>query len=77
MIDPNPKGDVWIFAEQEDGVLSDVPLELCSKARRLADQLGVKLGAVLAGKDTPSPQPLSPATGERGRGEGIANWPTG
>ena len=48
---PNPKGDVWIFAEQEDGVLNDVPLELCSKARHLADQLGVKLGAVLAGKD--------------------------
>src|ERR1017187_9285683 len=51
MIEPNPKGDVWIFAEQEDGALHDVPLELCSKARELADTLGVKLAAVLLGKD--------------------------
>ncbi len=50
MIEPNPKGEVWIFAEQEHGQLSDVPLELCSKARDLADRLGVQLAAVLAGK---------------------------
>jgi electron transfer flavoprotein alpha subunit len=60
MIEPNPKGDVWIFAEQEDGVLNDVPLELCSKARHLADQLGVKLGAVLAvGGAQKGPVPFS------------------
>ena len=51
MIDVNPKGDVWIFAEQEQGTLSDVPMELCSKARHLADTLKVKLSAVLLGKD--------------------------
>ncbi len=49
MIEPNPKGDVWLFAEQEDEHLSDTSLELCGKARQLADQLGVKVGAVLAG----------------------------
>ncbi len=51
MIDPNPSGDVWIFAEQEHGALHDVPLELCSKARTLADRLNVKLSAVLMGRD--------------------------
>jgi electron transfer flavoprotein alpha subunit len=49
MIDPNPQGEVWVFAEQEDERLSDVSLELCGKARQLADRLGVKMGAVLAG----------------------------
>ena len=37
---------VWVFAEQEDESLNDVSLELCTKARELADQLGVKMGAV-------------------------------
>ena len=45
----NPQGEVWIFAEQEDGKLHDVALELCGKARELADKLGVKVGAVLPG----------------------------
>jgi electron transfer flavoprotein alpha subunit len=49
MIEPNRQGDVWVFAEQEDGHLSEVSLELCSKARELADRLGVSMGAVLAG----------------------------
>jgi len=49
MIDPNRKGAVWIFAEQEDERLCDVSLELCSKARELADRLGVPMAAVLAG----------------------------
>ena len=43
------KGEVWVFAEQEDGVLGDVPRELLGKGRELADRLGVKLAAVLAG----------------------------
>ena len=43
------KGEVWVFAEQEDGVLSDVPRELLGKGRELADKLGVKLAAVLLG----------------------------
>jgi electron transfer flavoprotein alpha subunit len=49
MIEKNPQGEVWIFAEQEDGTLSDVPLELLSKGRELADTLGVDLAALLLG----------------------------
>lgn len=49
MIETNRKGEVWVFAEQEDERLSDVSLELCGKARELADRLGVRTGAVLAG----------------------------
>ena len=51
MIEPNRKGEVWVFAEQEDGSLHDVSLELCGKARDLADRLGVKTGAILPGSD--------------------------
>jgi electron transfer flavoprotein alpha subunit len=51
MIPVNREGEVWVFAEQEDGVLNDVALELCGKARQLADELGVQVGAVLAGHD--------------------------
>ena len=49
MIDVNRKGEVWVFAEQEDGSLHDVVLELCGKARELADRLGVAVGVVLPG----------------------------
>lgn len=49
MIEPNRKGEVWIYAEQEDEHLSDTSVEMCSKARELADQLGVGVGAVLVG----------------------------
>ena len=45
----NTKGEVWVFAEQEEGRLSEVPFELLGKARELADALGVKVGAVLMG----------------------------
>ncbi len=50
MIRVNRQGEVWVFAEQEDGVLNDISLELCGKARQLADELGVQVGAVLPGK---------------------------
>jgi len=49
MIEVNPQGEVWIYAEQEDEHLSDTSLELCGKARQLADELGVNVAAVLAG----------------------------
>ncbi len=49
MTGPNRQGEVWVFAEQEDQSLHDVALELCGKARDLADHLGVKTGAVLPG----------------------------
>lgn len=44
-------GEVWVFAEQEEGRLSEVPFELLGKARELADKLGVKVGAALLGED--------------------------
>jgi electron transfer flavoprotein alpha subunit len=50
-MEPNRQGEVWIYAEQEDGSLSEVVLELCGKARELADRLGVKTGAVLPGSN--------------------------
>jgi electron transfer flavoprotein alpha subunit len=49
MISVNKEGEVWIFAEQHNGRLEDTPLELMSKARHLADTLGVKLAAALLG----------------------------
>ncbi len=49
MIEVNRQGDVWVFAEQEDGALHDVSLELVGKARELADRLGVQVSAVLPG----------------------------
>ncbi len=49
MLDKNTQGEVWVFAEQEDGRLSEVGLELLSKGRELAGRLGVKLACVLLG----------------------------
>ena len=43
------KGEVWVFAEQEEGKLADIAFELLGKARELADKLGVKVGAALLG----------------------------
>jgi len=51
MIEVNRDGEVWVFAEQEDGQLSEVPLELMSKGRELAETLGVPLAAVLLAAD--------------------------
>ncbi len=49
MIEPNRKGEVWVFAEQEDEHISDMSLEICGKARELADRLEVPMAAVLPG----------------------------
>jgi len=51
MTELNRQGEVWVFAEQESGKLSDVPLELMGKGRELADKLGVPMAAVLVGKN--------------------------
>ena len=51
MIEVNKQGEVWVFAEQEEGHISDVPLELLSKGRELADQLNVPLGVMLLGHE--------------------------
>lgn len=52
MITCNRNGQVWIFAEQQDGQLNEVSLELLSKAGDLGQRLGVPVGAVLPGKDS-------------------------
>lgn len=49
MIEVNREGEVWVFGEQHGGQLEDTPIELMSKARHLADTLGVKLAAVVLG----------------------------
>jgi electron transfer flavoprotein alpha subunit len=43
--------EVWVFAEQRNGVLHDVGLELLSKARELADHTGGSVSALLIGHD--------------------------
>lgn len=42
--------DVFVYAEQRDGKIQNVALELLGKARELADALGEKVVAVLLGK---------------------------
>ena len=44
-------GNVWVFIEHESGKIADVSLELVSKARELADQLGLKVEALLLGDE--------------------------
>ncbi len=41
---------VWIFAEQREGALQKVSLQILGKGRELADELGVELAAVLPGE---------------------------
>ena len=41
--------DVWVFAEQHEGRMQPVTYELLGEGRKLADQLGEKLCAVLLG----------------------------
>src|SRR3972149_2085508 len=40
---------VWIVAEQRDGILRKISFELAGAARKLADQLGEEVGAILLG----------------------------
>jgi electron transfer flavoprotein alpha subunit len=42
-------GDVWVFAETEDGDVASIAFELLGKGKELAETLGVRLGAVLLG----------------------------
>ncbi|MBQ4369416.1 MAG: FAD-binding protein [Oscillospiraceae bacterium] len=46
--------DVWVFAEQRDGKLMGVAIELLGEGRKLADQIGCKLCAVLCGSNVDS-----------------------
>ena len=42
---------VWVFAEQREGELQKVSLELLGEGRKIADKLGVKLTALLLGSN--------------------------
>ncbi|MCJ7689699.1 MAG: electron transfer flavoprotein subunit alpha, partial [Clostridiaceae bacterium] len=43
---------VWVFAEQRDGELQKIALQLLGEGRRIADKLGEELTAVLLGDKT-------------------------
>ena len=43
------KNNLIVYCEYEDGKIADVSLELLTKGRALADKLGIKLEAVVAG----------------------------
>lgn len=43
--------DIWVFAEQREGKLQKVALELIGKGKELSKKLGVELTAVLLGYD--------------------------
>jgi len=45
----NDYKDIWIFAEQRNGKLMNVAIEILGEARKLADKKGVNVGAVLIG----------------------------
>ncbi|MBM2825793.1 MAG: Electron transfer flavoprotein alpha/beta-subunit [Dehalococcoidales bacterium] len=47
---PDYKGEVWVYAEQEDGEINPASFELLGKATELAGLLNEKVGAVLVGK---------------------------
>lgn len=57
---------VWVFAEQRQGELQKVSLEILGEGRRLADELGVKLTAVLLGHNVGH---LTTTLGEHGADE--------
>ncbi len=46
--------DVWVFAEQHDGIIQSITFELLGEGRKLADALGMKLCAVLLGHNIES-----------------------
>ena len=57
---------VWVFAEQREGQLQKVSLELLGEGRRVADKLGVKLTALLLGLNV---EGLAKTLGEHGADE--------
>lgn len=57
---------VWVFAEQREGELQKVSLELLGEGRRVADKLGVKLTALLLGNNI---EALANTLGEHGADE--------
>ena len=60
---PADAGEVWVFAEQSGGRIAPVTFELLGEGRKLADDLGVRLAAVLLGSGT---EAMARTLGERG-----------
>ncbi|MEG1004526.1 MAG: electron transfer flavoprotein subunit alpha/FixB family protein [Clostridium sp.] len=59
---------VWVFAEQREGELQKVSLELLGEGRKIADKLGVKLTALLLGSNI---KDLADTLGEHGADDVI------
>ncbi len=51
MIKVNRQGEVWVFAEQHDGKLEDISIEILGRAGELASKLGVKVAAAVLGEN--------------------------
>ena len=49
LTEPTFKGEVWVVAEHNEGVVHPATFELIGKARELADSLETKVGVCLAG----------------------------
>ncbi len=71
---------IWVFAEQREGQIKKVVFELLSEGRKVADQLGEELCAVLLGKDVAG---LVDSLGEYGvdkvyitESDGLENYTT-
>lgn len=50
-VDITQYSGIWVFAEQRDGKLMPVVLELLGEARKLADGVGTEVSAVLCGEN--------------------------
>ena len=61
--------NIFVYIELENGAVADVSLELLTKGRELADELGVKLEAVVLG--SPASRRSWPNTAPTRSG-----WPT-
>ena len=64
---------VWVFAEQREGELQKVSLELLGEGRRQADKLGVELTAVLLGNNVAG---LAEAMLGAGKGKNVVYYIT-
>ncbi|MBZ4653369.1 MAG: Electron transfer flavoprotein alpha/beta-subunit [Peptococcaceae bacterium] len=56
-VSPEDYRGVWVFAEQRDGQVMNITLELLGEGKRLAETLGVELAAVLMGDQVESKVP--------------------
>lgn len=52
LIDRDAYQGIWVYAEQRDGILAPVTLELLGKGRELVEEMGCELCAILLGHET-------------------------